>query len=177
MLSLALITYSFYFQQQMTSKCIRSSSNRTTQHDWPTVIGKVLQPGTSFRGPSPVTITPTTSPAAVTSSATTASATTTAFYYRYPESSAPNGTSTGAAYRSTNNHNIEIVANGLSAERGQYSLIRPMLSAVENHYGGGPGRPYQHHFGVGQPGTSLQMPTTSAALSAAEFARPHPKPR
>lgn len=133
--------------------------------------------GTSFQGLPPVTITPTTSPAAVTSSASIASVTTTALYYRYPESSAPNGASTGAAFRSTTNHNIDIVANGLSAERGPYSLIRPMLSAVENHYGGGPGRPYQHHFGGGQPGASLQMPTTSAAMSAAEFARPHPKPR
>lgn len=158
----------------MTSKCIRSS---IAHRDWPTLIGKVLRSGTSFRGLPPVTITPTTSQAAVTSSATTATATTTAFYYRYPESSAPNGASTEAAFRNTTNHNIEIVANGLSAERGPYSLIRPMLSAVENHYVGGPGRPYQHHFGGGQPGASLQMPPASAALSAAEFARPHPKPR
>lgn len=83
-------------------------------------------------------------------------------------------------------HNIEIVAAGVSAERGPYSLIRPMLSAVENHFGGGPGRPYTHHFSSSATGnfgdlTSLQLPPTlqrnSAAMSAAEFARPHPKTR
>lgn len=87
-------------------------------------------------------------------------------------------------------HNIEIVANSGSAERGPYSLIRPMLSALESNFG--PGRPYashhhHHHFAAGpaqvpslhHPLISGALPALSsaAAMSAAEFARPHPKPR
>ncbi|KAG4079021.1 hypothetical protein HA402_001676 [Bradysia odoriphaga] len=79
--------------------------------------------------------------------------------------------------------NIEIVSSGAAAE-GQYSLVRPMLSAVESHFG--PGRAYSHHFaGPAVPSLLPHCPistlpvlsSTAAAMSAAEFARPHPKPR
>ena len=51
-------------------------------------------------------------------------------------------------------------------------IIRPMLSAVENHFG--PGRPYATHpYGTGP---NLLAPCPMPALSSAEFVRPHPKP-
>lgn len=49
-----------------------------------------------------------------------------------------------------------------------------MLSAVENQFG--PGRAYSHPFAG--PSNLLQpCPLPTSAMSAAEFARPHPKPR
>ncbi len=77
--------------------------------------------------------------------------------------------------------NIEIVSGGATAD-GQYSLVRPMLSAVESHFG--PGRAYSHFAGPAVPSllqncpiTTLPVLSSTAAMSAAEFARPHPKPR
>ena len=93
--------------------------------------------------------------------------------------------------RANNQRNIEIVVSG-PAGGGAYSQIRPILSAVESHFG--PGRPYPHHF-IGSVSASVAgsaipslLPTACpippaglssavAAMSAAEFARPHPKPR
>lgn len=55
-----------------------------------------------------------------------------------------------------------------------------MLSAVENHFG--PNRPYataSHHYASASGSNLLTAPcpidALPAAMSAAEFARPHPK--